>query len=62
MPEHLSKSAMWRHMGLFGQVLSAMKGMDDDYPSAADGVLYFTLLLKEGATLPSFINMVDFLM
>jgi len=33
--------------------------MDEDYPSAADGVLYFTLLLKEGATLPSFINVVD---
>ncbi len=59
VPERLSKAAVWGHMGLFGQVLSAMKGMDEDYPSAADGVLYFTLLLKEGAALPSFINVVD---
>jgi hypothetical protein len=59
VPERLSKAAVWGHMGLFGQVLSAMKGMDEDYPSAADGVVYFTLLLKEGATLPSFINVVD---
>ena len=59
VPEHLRMVWLREHLGQFGQVLLAQRSLDPDFPAASDGVVYVTLLLREGVALPHFIRLVD---
>ena len=59
VPEHLDHALLREHLSGFGQVLSVVRGLDEAFPKAYDGRVTATLLVKEGAVLPHFIQLLD---
>ncbi|WP_371079307.1 hypothetical protein, partial [Salmonella enterica] len=58
VPEHLSKRVIIQHLAHWGRVISFSRGRDRAFPVAFDGTVYITFQLDEGASLPTFINLV----